>query len=367
MKASQSLSVSPIKSITVRSYAKDNLVLTAKFWQWLGIQNSSIHTQRSYGQTVRDFCRFIGPRSLATVQRFDIREYLRFHQGRGVASQTLDLRLHALRSFFNFLKMRGVVESNAPSFIQTRKRHRNLPRCPSVEETRKLIEAAESPRDRAVLEIFYATGCRIQEVADMHCGDVNFADGSIVVTGKGNKQRIVMFGRMACEALLAYLGDRRDGYVFQRMVRQFGVSKSKPNRKIDCVNWRGWWTDYSNRKSKCRFVWLGRVDSMTEEEALAKFLRIVSGSNTVPQDQPQPITPNQLRRIITGAALRAGLKGIHPHSLRHAFATHLLNDGADLRCIQELLGHSSVSTTQLYTHIAMESIVKTHQKFHPRG
>src|ERR1700686_1147272 len=120
----------------VRSYAKDNRILAAKFSQWLEIQNYATNTRQTYDVLTSDFCRFIGSRSLTEINRLDIREYLTHLHARGLASSSLDLKLHGLRGFFGFLSLGGLVSSNPARFIQTRKRHRNLPRFPTIEEAR---------------------------------------------------------------------------------------------------------------------------------------------------------------------------------------------------------------------------------------
>jgi len=354
----------------VRSYAKENDALAAKFAQWLEVQNYAVNTRLAYGTLIADFCRFMGSRNLAEVRHLDIREYLAFLQRRGLGPSSLDLKLHGLRGFFEFLTLRGAVKTNVARFIQTRRRHRGLPHFPTVGEARKIIEAAESPRDRAILETFYATGCRLAEVSGMRCEDVDLAAGVIRVTGKGDVQRIVLFGRMAKEALLAYLGDRREGFLFQtdRSAQTLGVRTAKPNKDQTSVWWRGWWREFPEDADPfITYKWLGRVSELSREQAQAKLMTLIGSANTTPMKRDLPLSTRQLARIVKGAALRAGVKGISPHSLRHAFATHLLNRGVDLRSLQELLGHSSLSTTQLYTHVAVDQLLAIHKKFHPRG
>jgi site-specific recombinase XerD len=308
---------------------------------------------------------------LTRVNHIDIREYLAHLRGRGLADSTLARQLNGLRTFFDFLHLGGVVSFVAPRFVKTRKRHRKLPRFLSVEEAQKLIEAAESARDRAILEIFYATGCRLAEVAGMRLEDVDFSARTIRVLGKGNKERIVLFGRMAREALLEYLGARRQGFLFedQRPSQTLRVTKARASKHWSGVWWRGSWGEYPDGGGPRvqHWKWLGRVSEMTRKEAQAKLAELVGSANT---DRPKinhPLDHQTLFRIVKRAARRAGLAGVHPHTLRHSFATHLLNRGADLRCVQELLGHSSIATTQIYWHVAMENLVEIHKKFHPRG
>jgi integrase/recombinase XerC len=371
MKAPAELTVRQPDSQAVRSYAKDNQILAEKFSQWLEIQNYSPHTRSAYDTLTADFCRFIASRSLTEVTHLEIRQYLAFLMHRGLSPASLDQKLHGLRGFFGFLHLGHLMISNPTRFIKTRRRHRNLPRFPTVEEARKIIEAAKSPRDRAILETFYATGCRLAEVSGMRCEDFNFSDGVIVVTGKGDKQRIVLFGRMAKEALLAYLGDRREGYLFQddRPRQKLRVTKAKPNKHESGVWWRGAWSEYPDDAGPLitKWKWLGRVSEMSRKQAQASLMDLIGSAHTSRAKRDLPFSTRQLARIVKLTALRAGVSGIHPHSLRHAFATHLLGRGADLRSLQELLGHTSISTTTIYTHVAMEQLSAIHKRFHPRG
>jgi integrase/recombinase XerC len=355
----------------IRSHVQQNNILAAKFSQWLEIQHYSGHSRRAYDTTMADFCRFIGSRSLIEIKHGDIRDYLASIQQRGCGVASLDQKVYVLRAFYDFLSLGAVVSSNPARFIKTRKRHRNLPRFPSVDEMNKIIEAAESRRDRAILETFYATGCRVAEISNMRCEDVDFTNGVIRVTGKGDKERIVLFGRMAKEALLAYLGDRREGYLFRDDYpgQKLTVSKAKPNKHKSDVWWRGCWGEYSKDSGPRlqHWKWLGCVSEMSREQAQDQLLELVRVANTNRPKRDLPLGTRHLHRIVKRAALRAGVAGIHPHSFRHAFATHLLGRGADLRSLQELLGHTALSTTMVYTSVAMEQLVGIHKRFHPRG
>jgi len=371
---SQELTVRESYPQPVRSYVDDNRILAGKFSQWLEIQEYSPHTRTSYARPIADFCLFIGSRNLAEIKHIDIRDYFASLQGRGIGSRSLDQKLYALRSFFGFLTLGGAARTNVARFVSTRRRHRNLPRFPTVEEARRIIEAAKSARDRAILETFYATGCRLAEVEGMRCEDVDFSDtqvGTIRITGKGNIERDVLFGRMARQALLTYLGDRREGFLFKddRLAQKLRVTKAKPNKDEPGVWWRGAWQEYPEDAGPLvqKWKWLGRVSQMTRKEAQSKLLTVIGTASTSRTKRDVPLCSRQLARIVKRAALRAGITGIHPHSFRHAFATHLLGAGADLRGIQEMLGHSSISDTMIYTHVSPGQLIDVHKKCHPRG
>lgn len=290
-----------MSAIPVKSYAQDNLVLAAKFDQWLEVLGRSTSTRRAYKALAAEFCDFLGSRPLLEVKHFDVREYIGYVYKRGLSSASLAQRLAGLKTFFGFLQIGGAASVNIAGLIRARKIPHRLPRYLSLEEVERLIAAAKTPRGRALIELFYSTGCRLSEVANMKVEDVDFDSGVIRVIGKGDKQRIVLFGRSAKKAILAYLGNRRDGSLF---LNDSGLAPLGP-RRIEC----------------------------------------------------------EVNKI----ALAAGLQGVHPHVLRHTFATHLLNGGADLRCVQELLGHSSISTTQIYTHVSTANMVAIHRKCHPHG
>lgn len=197
-----------------RSFARENLELAAKFDQWLEVLNRSASTRRAYGALTREFCGFIGSRSLLEVKHFDVREYIGHVYKRGLSAASLAHRLAGLKTFFGFLQIGGAASVNIAGLIRARKVGRRLPRHLSLEEVERLIAATKTPRERALIELFYSTGCRLSEVANMKLEDVNFNSRTIRVTGKGDKQRIVPFGMPAKKALLAYLGDRRDGFLF---------------------------------------------------------------------------------------------------------------------------------------------------------
>jgi integrase/recombinase XerC len=352
---------------TVKSFAKDNLALAVKFDAWLEAQNYSTNTRRAYGSAVSYLCEFVASRSLLELSHFDLREFLTSLYKRGLAPSNLARQSYALKTFFDFLNLGGLVDRNIASLIKARKVNRKLPRFLSIEEVERLIGAAKTPRDKAMLEVFYSTGCRLAEVAGMRLEHIDFESRTIRVLGKGNKERIVLFGMPAKEALLAYLGDRKDGFVFRddQPPRALHVYRAKPNWNIATVYWKGGWRQGIPGVDRCS--WLGKADAMTREQALEK-LAAVAGEDFGQRPKPdKPLGPRHIGRIVKKVSLAAGLQGVHPHSLRHSFATHLLNGGADLRCVQELLGHASISTTQIYTHVSTVNMIDVHKRCHPRA
>jgi site-specific recombinase XerD len=355
----------------VRSFIDENAVLIAKYSQWLEIQNYPVNTRRTYIGITADFCRFLKSQNILEVTHRDIRAYLEYLHGRGLSAGSVGQKVFGLRGFFAFLALGGLIKTNPARLIQTSRPKRRLPKFPSINEVAKIIEAAKTPRDRALLETLYGTGCRLAEVSGMRCDDVDFEGGIIRVTGKGDKDRIVLFGSKAKEALLEYLGPRREGYLFKgdRSRQKLGVTMARPNKHEPGVWWRAFWSEYSDesRTGVRRFKWLGRVSAMSIKEAQEKLCEIVGDVSTQPIQRDLPLDPRTIQRVVRAAVLRAGLKGIHVHSFRHAFATHLLDSGANLRAIQELLGHSSISDTQIYTHVSMGQLTTAHTKFHPRG
>jgi integrase/recombinase XerD len=198
------------------------------------------------------------------------------------------------------LVLARVVDRSPAQYIQAPKYVRKLPRFLTEPEVERLIAAAESPRDRAICEVLYASGLRRQELANLRLEDVNLSKGSLFVrAGKGGKDRLAMLGSRAVEALRVYLRGRRQGPVF------IGIR--------------------------------GAIDA------------------------------SSITHAVKAAARGAGLRDVRAHTLRHTFATHLLNRGAGIRYIQELLGHSSISTTAIYTHVAIADLMKQHEQHHPHG
>lgn len=288
-------------------------VAVEQFLRSLAVERgASPHTLRSYRTDLTDCAAFLAAGRLGTLVGADartLRAYLAALHERGLARTSIARRLAALRSFFRFLMRRGRASANPAREVTTPKLPRKLPAYLPIDESEALLRVAPPPtaggaRDRAILELFYATGIRVAELAGLDVEDLDLREGAVRVLGKGRKERIVPVGRKAVEALRAYLGregERERGPVF--------------------INGRG-----------------GRL------------------------------TVRSVHRIVRARARAAGLhRRVSPHTLRHTFATHLLDAGADLRLIQELLGHARLGTTQKYTHVSTDRLMKVYDRAHPRA
>lgn len=247
----------------------------------------------------------------------DVRQYLSHMYSSGYARNTIARRVICLRSFFRYLLQQGFIEKNPMSFIRTPKGVRRLPQFLYTHEINALLDEwsrndALGMRDRAMLELFYASGLRIGEIVRINIGDIDFSLRSLLVKGKGKRERIVPFGRRAEDALRAYCEQARP-----QITGVLHPDRSEPF----FVNHRG-----------------QRLTERGVYGIITKYLREISPT-----------------------------RSLSPHALRHTFATHLLDGGADLRSVQELLGHARLSSTQIYTHVSGEKIKAVYESTHPRA
>jgi tyrosine recombinase XerC len=283
-----------------------------KFIRYLEIEkNYSLHTILNYRLDLEDFRRFAGDIDLEKVDYLSLRKYLAVLKEKNLGTRTIGRRLSALRSFFRFLTREGYIKTNPILVLSSPKLDKHLPQFMTEEETAKLIESAFAKnekderglRDRAILETFYSTGMRVSEVVGMNVEDIDFISGIVKVMGKGKKERVVPIGDAAIQAIRKYLDKRK--------------------RQSDVV--------FLNKNGK-------RITTRGVRDIVWKYIRL------------------------------AGIKqGVSAHTLRHSFATHLLNRGADLRTVQELLGHANLSTTQIYTHLTTERLKSVYDKAHPHA
>ncbi|MEW5758598.1 MAG: tyrosine recombinase XerC [Candidatus Omnitrophota bacterium] len=280
-----------------------------KFIRYLEIEKgASAHTLLNYKIDLEEFKNFLGEIDIQKIDYLAIRRFLALLKSKNLLQRTISRKLSCLRSFFKFLTKDGILKNNPAMSILSPKSEKHLPQFLTEDEATRLVQAPEGNdilvmRDRAILETFYSTGMRISEVAGLDNRDIDFIGSVIKVRGKGKKERLVPIGDKATFAIKKYL-DRRNN-------TNQAVFLNKNGRRISLRGIRG---------------------------IVVKYIHKVSLKN-----------------------------GLSPHSIRHSFATHLLNRGADLRSVQELLGHSNLSTTQIYTHLTTDRLKKIYEKAHPRA
>jgi site-specific recombinase XerD len=348
-----------------QSFKTLNLEMAERFRAWLCAQKYSQSTEERYHRIACKLCHFIGRKALASVTPMDIGDFLTKTLPDRWQDNYISDHLGPLRSFFDFLYLGGVVDSVAPRFLKARARAKPLPRALTEAQVRKLIQITSHPRDRALVELLYATGCRIGEIRLARVEDIDFGGKRLRVRGK-RKERIVYFGKQAARSLRLYLKGRKTGYVFQ--------DKIEPQKGyVTCTRttWLGVWKDYRTRKKGGvrHTKRLGNRSCVSHEEARRRF-RAFLRDNKVDLFRYRPDRPlnrSALTFVVRELGRQAGIPGVSPHALRHSFATHLLDRGADIRAIQELLGHAYLTSTQIYTQISNQSIEAAFRRFHPRG
>jgi tyrosine recombinase XerC len=282
----------------------------ARFEKYINIEkNYSGHTLRNYKSDLEEFSLFLGKKTPDKVSHLDMRRFLAELRGKNSSKRTIVRKLASIRSFFKFLFREKYIKINPAEGIFTPKVDKNLPEFLDAEKIIKLITSpdtgtAQGLRDRAILEVLYSTGIRVSELVGLNREKVDFISGSLRVRGKGKKERLALLGKEAQKALRNYL---REGIAL----------------KTDAV--------FLNK----------------------------NGTR---------LTDRSVRRIINKYINKCGIEqNISPHSIRHSFATHLIDNGADLRSVQELLGHENLSTTQIYTHMGSRRLQDMYKKAHPRA
>jgi integrase/recombinase XerC len=290
---------------TVKSYGADLI----QFSQFLGGEIGQTHS------TTRDQSAQPIDERLIKCEPLTVREFLAYLYAQNYTKSTTARKLATLRSFFKFLIRRGLVAGNPLSTIRTPKQEKRLPKCLDLEQVQKLLEAPGdgdllSARDRAMLEVLYASGIRVSELVELEMADLDLQEGVLRVRGKGRKDRLTPIGSQAIRALQKYFE-------------------------------------------------LKALDVKSQNEMNGRVFLNKHGHS---------LSTRSVRRKLDKYLIAAGLDpGISPHTLRHSFATHLLNNGADLRSVQELLGHQSLSTTQVYTHLTTSRMKQVYDQAHPRA
>jgi integrase/recombinase XerC len=308
-------------------------VWIGKFLDYLRIQqNASLHTLRNYESDLMQFHQYLTTTpegkerpapELEQIDNLTIREFLGALYEKNNKKSSVARKLATLRSFMKYLTAQGTIRLNSAKLVSSPKQDIRLPDYISLEAAASLMEAPDSStdagkRDRAILELLYGSGLRVGELVGLDLEAISFKEGLVRVLGKGSKERIVPFGSQAAKALDAYFRVRNNLIPPQTLID--AGSKSK-NREAVFLNLRG-----------------GRLTTRSIAYIVDRYV-------------------NQLAERLK----------VHPHTLRHTFATHMMNSGADLRAIQELLGHESLSTTQKYTHVSVEHLIRVYQSCHPRA
>jgi integrase/recombinase XerC len=271
----------------------------------------SPHTVRNYGRDVQLLLDLAQGSPLDRIQTHEVRRFVAKLHAQGLGGRSLARTLSAWRSFYRYLARDHGARHNPCAGVRAPKTAKRLPDALSPEEATRLVELPEggalAVRDRAILELFYSSGLRLSELTGLKLGEVDFNEATVRVLGKGRKTRVVPVGRFALEALKSWLGLR--------------AAFTAPEEQAMFVNQRG-----------------------------------------------KPLGARAIQLRIRGWALKQGISAkVHPHMLRHSFASHLLQSSGDLRAVQEMLGHASISTTQVYTHLDWQHLAKAYDAAHPRA
>jgi len=292
--------------------------LLKKYTGYLELERSiSPLTVRNYTTDIRGFLAFLKQEkisSLSEVDRLTMRRYLGWLQWQGIARTSISRKLSTLRSFYRYLAREELVSAQPLQTLSAPKLEKRLPTFLTVDEVLRLLEAADAStpqglRDRAILELLYAAGLRVSEIVSLDMNGVDLNSLQLRVSGKGSKQRIALMGQPSAKALQLYLDLGRD--------RLLGTKKNQA-------------------------LFLNRYGDR--------------------------ISQRQIQNLIARYARKAGLEErVFPHIMRHTFATHLLDGGADLRAVQELLGHEKLSSTQIYTHVTRSQMLRSYLAAHPRS
>ena len=287
-----------------------------KYINYLGVErNVSRYTVRNYTTDLLGFFHFLKAKGISSLQEVDrhvLRDYLSHLMEQGFVKASIARKLSAIRSFYRYLLREGMMPTSPVATTSSPKLDRRLPSFLTIEEVERLLKAPDlstpqGQRDQALMELLYASGIRVSELVNLDIGQVNLDSCEIRVWGKGSKERVVLMGKPAATALSAYLSQ-------------------------------------------------GRPELLGKKRSSALFVNRYGGR----------LIERRVQRILEKYTNIAGIsKRVHPHMLRHTFATHLLDGGAGLRVVQELLGHASLSSTQIYTHVSKSQAKKVYLSAHP--
>jgi integrase/recombinase XerC len=303
-----------VKSVAGEKKIVANAV--SDFTRYLRERNASLHTIKAYGRDLQLFAIYSGSRGWEQIDHIAVRGFLAQLYEKGLSKTSVARALAAVRSLYRWLAREGVVEQNPAELVATPKLPKKLPRVPTIEEMNSVIDgempevAAFPEREKLMFELLYGCGIRNSESTGIDLDDIRLSAEAILIRGKGKKERYVPFGDSVKVALARYLPKRAEL-----------LQESRKHSSALLINTRG-----------------GRL------------------------------TTRSVGRIIKKIAVAKGLSpDVHPHTLRHAFGTHMLEEGADLRAIQELLGHERLATTQRYTQLSMKYVLQVYDETHPRA
>jgi integrase/recombinase XerC len=275
-------------------------------------KNFSSHTLRAYLKDILDFAIFLKnkQKNFIDVNKHDIREFLEILNTKNISKTTIARKFSTLRTFYKFLIINDMVAKNPLEAMSTPKKDKKVPLFLTENEMQSLLNIKDIKlQDKAMIELLYSCGLRIEELMNLNINNIDFISNTIIVKGKGNKERMVPVGNKCLNVLMEYLNQRRTNKLPYDMQSPLFLNKH-----------------------------LSRLDQRTARRILHKYF------------------------------IKAGFaKKVSPHTLRHTFATHILDRGCDLRSVQEMLGHKNLSTTQIYTHVTIESLKKIYKKTHPRA
>ena len=347
----------------MRDFARYNRALTKRYEQWMVAMHYAQHTQRAYRRILRRFADFMGNRSIAAVGHLDIQRYLSHISEDGVSLNGAYRDLGVLRLFYDFLNLGGVVNYVAPRFVKLRRPWWGSPSPLSESQVQKLILATQTPRERALIEFFYGTGCRLSEVLCLKIEDIDLDARCARVRGKLGKVRTVLFTKTAASALREYFADRKKGYVFQP-----DWSPPKGCLFIQDGQWKLKWPVYDGPGRSRRLITkcFGTTQQLSYEQARRKHEEFVAGHQVRRPQRNYPLAKVSVCQLIKKIASRAGLRNVSPHTLRRTFATHLYDRGATIDVIQVLMGHVWIQTTMKYARMGYDRLSKSFEKHHPR-
>jgi len=345
----------------MRSYVRFNRGLARQYDQWMVAMHYAKTTQHAYRKTIRRFTDFLGSRSLATVGHVDIRRYIARVSEDGATLGVVYRDLSVLRLFYDFLNLGGLVHYVAPRFVRLRRPWWNSLAPLNEAQVQRLIAATRTLRDRALVEFFYATGCRLSEAIHLKVEDLDLNARNARVIGKRGKVRIVLLTKSAEDALRGYLGNRRGGFVFRQ-------ERPLPKGCLSTQDgqWLSSWRDYRGSRGRSNRKYLGRIEQVPYETARKMHQELVAGYNLIRPHRNRPLSKVAVQDVIRKVSSRAGLKKVTPHTLRRTFATHLHDHGASIEVIQALMGHVWIQTTMKYARISPDRLTNTFERCHPR-